>query len=272
MPGKSGIEATRAVLAGGAVDDRCSCSRCRTTRGTSARRSRPGASGYVMKEAADDEVVDAVRAVASGQRYLHPALGARLVEAESEERRRAAAGPALRPRAGDPPPPRARPHEPGDREDALRLGSHRRDAPGPHHAEARAHEPGRARPVRPRRGHAGRAASRPPRPLRDEEHVALRPVDGRRGGRARPGDDEQVDVEVACDLQERFRAIPLRREAPGRDVPEEQRLARLVDEAPQLGRRRSRASRGAATTATVEPYPARSATASSARCEALEPS
>ena len=46
-----------------------------------------------MKEAADDEVVDAVRAVAAGQRYLHPTLGARLLAAESEERRRAADDP-----------------------------------------------------------------------------------------------------------------------------------------------------------------------------------
>jgi two-component system, NarL family, response regulator NreC len=48
-----------------------------------------GASGYVLKEAADTEVVDAVRAVAAGERYVHPALGARLVQAEAEERRRA---------------------------------------------------------------------------------------------------------------------------------------------------------------------------------------
>ena len=48
-----------------------------------------GASGYVLKEAADTEVVDAVRTVAAGERYVHPALGARLVAAELEERRRA---------------------------------------------------------------------------------------------------------------------------------------------------------------------------------------
>ena len=48
-----------------------------------------GASGYVLQEAADTEVVDAVRAVAAGERYVHPALGARLVEAEAAERRRA---------------------------------------------------------------------------------------------------------------------------------------------------------------------------------------
>lgn len=48
-----------------------------------------GASGYVLKEAADTEVVEAVRAVAAGERYVHPALGARLVQADAEERRRA---------------------------------------------------------------------------------------------------------------------------------------------------------------------------------------
>jgi two-component system response regulator NreC len=48
-----------------------------------------GAKGYVLKEAADSEVVAAVREVADGGRYVHPELGARLVAAESEERRRA---------------------------------------------------------------------------------------------------------------------------------------------------------------------------------------
>ncbi len=48
-----------------------------------------GASGYVLKEAADTEVVAAVREVADGGRYVDPELGARLVAAESAERRRA---------------------------------------------------------------------------------------------------------------------------------------------------------------------------------------
>jgi len=48
-----------------------------------------GASGYVLKEAADAEVVQAVREVASGGRYVHPALGAKLAAAEADERRRA---------------------------------------------------------------------------------------------------------------------------------------------------------------------------------------
>ena len=48
-----------------------------------------GASGYVLKEAADAEVVSAIREVAGGGRYVHPELGARLVAAESEAIRRA---------------------------------------------------------------------------------------------------------------------------------------------------------------------------------------
>jgi two-component system response regulator NreC len=39
---------------------------------------RAGALGYVLKEAADSELVDAVRTAASGDTYLHPRLGARL--------------------------------------------------------------------------------------------------------------------------------------------------------------------------------------------------
>jgi DNA-binding NarL/FixJ family response regulator len=48
-----------------------------------------GASGYVLKEAADTELVAAIREVAGGGRYVHPELGARLVAAETAERRRA---------------------------------------------------------------------------------------------------------------------------------------------------------------------------------------
>jgi two-component system response regulator NreC len=47
-----------------------------------------GASGYVLKEAADSELVAAIREVAGGGRYVHPELGARLVAAESAERKR----------------------------------------------------------------------------------------------------------------------------------------------------------------------------------------
>jgi DNA-binding NarL/FixJ family response regulator len=52
-----------------------------------------GASGYVLKEAADTELVAAVREVARGGRYVHPELGARLAAAEAQARADAASDP-----------------------------------------------------------------------------------------------------------------------------------------------------------------------------------
>jgi DNA-binding NarL/FixJ family response regulator len=92
MPGQSGIEGAPAVLreAPGArllilsmQDDP------RYVREAFAE----GASGYVLKEAADSELVAAVREVAAGGRYVHPALGARLAAADADERHRAETDP-----------------------------------------------------------------------------------------------------------------------------------------------------------------------------------
>jgi two-component system, NarL family, response regulator NreC len=47
------------------------------------------ASGYVLKESADTEVVAAIREVAGGGRYVSPELGARLVTGEAETARQA---------------------------------------------------------------------------------------------------------------------------------------------------------------------------------------
>jgi two-component system response regulator NreC len=52
-----------------------------------------GASGYVLKEAADSEVVAAIHQVATGGNYVNPALGARLVTADAQERAEAEADP-----------------------------------------------------------------------------------------------------------------------------------------------------------------------------------
>jgi len=43
-----------------------------------------GASGYLLKDAADTELVAAIRDVAAGRRYVYPALGARLAGAEPD--------------------------------------------------------------------------------------------------------------------------------------------------------------------------------------------
>jgi len=88
MPGKTGIEGMPAVLQ--AVPDAKVLVLTMQDDPRYVREAfEAGAAGYVLKEAADSEVVGAVRAVAGGERYVHPALGARLVAADADERRRA---------------------------------------------------------------------------------------------------------------------------------------------------------------------------------------
>jgi two-component system response regulator NreC len=48
---------------------------------------RAGASGYVVKDAAGDELVQAVQLVLAGQTYLHPQLGARIAAQEPQTAR-----------------------------------------------------------------------------------------------------------------------------------------------------------------------------------------
>jgi two-component system response regulator NreC len=45
-----------------------------------------GAHGYVIKDAADEELVQAVRLAAAGQRYINPQLGARLAATPADAR------------------------------------------------------------------------------------------------------------------------------------------------------------------------------------------
>lgn len=92
MPGKSGIEGLPALLQA-VPETRVLVLSMQDDPRYVREAFEAGASGYVLKEAADTEVVDAVRAVAAGTRYVHPALGARLVSADAEERRRADADP-----------------------------------------------------------------------------------------------------------------------------------------------------------------------------------
>jgi two-component system response regulator NreC len=92
MPGKTGIEGMPALLQA-APDVKVLMLSMQDDPQYVREAFEAGASGYVLKEAADTDVVDAVRAVASGERYVHPALGARLIAAESEERKRAESDP-----------------------------------------------------------------------------------------------------------------------------------------------------------------------------------
>src|SRR3954452_19807129 len=98
-----------------------------------------GALGFVLKEAADDELLEAIRLAARGETYLNPRLGARLPPDPPPAGRPAQSHPRA---GGGPPPPRPglsgrpagrpprararrpasdrpRPHQCGDREPAL---------------------------------------------------------------------------------------------------------------------------------------------------------
>jgi two-component system, NarL family, response regulator NreC len=92
MPGRSGLEAAGEVLQAApkakilvlSMEDDPSYVR---------EAFSVGASGYLLKEAADSELVQAVKEVAEGRRYVHPVLGARLAAAEADAEAKAAADP-----------------------------------------------------------------------------------------------------------------------------------------------------------------------------------
>ena len=92
MPGTSGIEAAPA-LRQAAPDSKLLVLSMQDDPSYVREAFAAGASGYVLKEAADTEVVAAVREVAGGGRYVHPTLGARLAAAEADAQARAEADP-----------------------------------------------------------------------------------------------------------------------------------------------------------------------------------
>jgi two-component system response regulator NreC len=88
MPGRSGIEAIPDLL-NESPDSKILVLSMQDDPAYVREALGAGAYGYVLKEAADAEVVAAVREVADGRAYVHPTLGARLVAADAEERSRA---------------------------------------------------------------------------------------------------------------------------------------------------------------------------------------
>jgi two-component system, NarL family, response regulator NreC len=85
MPGRSGIEATPEILRR-APETKVLVLSMQDDPRYVEEAFGAGASGYVLKEAADAEVVQAVREVAAGRRYVNPQLGARLATTAARER------------------------------------------------------------------------------------------------------------------------------------------------------------------------------------------
>jgi two-component system, NarL family, response regulator NreC len=88
MPGESGIEALPRILQA-APRTKVVVLSMHDDPAYVREAFASGALGYVLKEAADSEVVSALRQVAGGGRYVNPELGARMVAADAEALREA---------------------------------------------------------------------------------------------------------------------------------------------------------------------------------------
>jgi DNA-binding NarL/FixJ family response regulator len=80
MPGRSGIDALPDVAAA-APGTRILMLSMQDDPAYVRQAFAAGAAGYLLKDAADAELVEALRDVSEGHRYVHPALGARLATA-----------------------------------------------------------------------------------------------------------------------------------------------------------------------------------------------
>jgi two-component system response regulator NreC len=92
MPGRSGISAIPDLLAA-SPETRILVLSMQDDPSYVRQAFSAGAHGYLLKEAADAELVQAIQAVAAGHHYVHPALGARLAAAEVQAHDRADADP-----------------------------------------------------------------------------------------------------------------------------------------------------------------------------------
>jgi DNA-binding NarL/FixJ family response regulator len=92
MPGRSGIDVLPDLLAARAAS-RVLVLSMQDDPAYVREAFAAGANGYLLKEAADAELVQAIHEVAAGRRYVHPLLGARLAAAESAAAQKAQSDP-----------------------------------------------------------------------------------------------------------------------------------------------------------------------------------
>jgi DNA-binding NarL/FixJ family response regulator len=79
MPGLNGIDATRQIVAGNSGVKVIALS-AHSDRRFIAAMLEAGASGYVLKEAASEEILRAVQVVHRGNKYLSPAIAGTVIE------------------------------------------------------------------------------------------------------------------------------------------------------------------------------------------------
>jgi DNA-binding NarL/FixJ family response regulator len=79
MPGLNGVDATRQIV-GGNSDVKVIALSAHSDRRFIAAMLEAGASGYVLKEAASEEILRAVQVVHRGNKYLSPAIAGTVIE------------------------------------------------------------------------------------------------------------------------------------------------------------------------------------------------
>ncbi len=82
MPGRSGLEALPDLQAASRAT-RILILSMQDDPSYVRRAFEAGANGYLLKDAADSDLVQAIHEVAGGHRYVHPSLGARLAAGEA---------------------------------------------------------------------------------------------------------------------------------------------------------------------------------------------
>ena len=224
MPGISGIEATRAIVRRRPARARAGADAVRG-RGLGLRsRCAAGARGYVLKDADEEELLGAIRAVARGEAIFSPAVAARVLAFFAARRAGAHGVPrADRARARDPRPDRRRgtptrrsPGAVAEPEDGAATTS-RRSSPSCRWPTAPRRSSAPARPASgasgtlydtcPSRGHAasrriayiaGPLALSPPRPDRAGTRRRSGQVCARIRCRGRAGASAALDRQLAA--------------------------------------------------------------------------
>jgi DNA-binding NarL/FixJ family response regulator len=92
MPGRSGIDAL-ADLRAVSPETRVLVLSMQDDPSYVRQAFAAGAHGYLVKEAADADLVQAIEEVAAGRQYVHPSLGARLAALDADAQHRAARDP-----------------------------------------------------------------------------------------------------------------------------------------------------------------------------------
>jgi two-component system response regulator NreC len=92
MPGRSGIDALQ-DLRSASPETRVLILSMQDDPSYVRQAFGAGAHGYLVKEAADADLVQAIQDVAAGHKYVHPSLGARLAALEAEAHHRAETDP-----------------------------------------------------------------------------------------------------------------------------------------------------------------------------------